>query len=202
MHKRSKTVRFSSCIQNKWTSILYLLLELIIGFGRSILWVQHIDHNKIWYSSSFLAWNTFGELLFVLFCSIIRWSVGHGLLRSEVAQVFSPHRNRQKPSFCLSHHGTVWLWQDLWDTLVFLVVAHESLRWTVPQKSGIQILTFLPASWKNDSWWDFTGSVYTGKSEIWVWWTEYPGVSLALQGVKSCLHKERLSALSLVVQLA
>lgn len=117
MHKRSKTVRFSSCIQNKWTSILYLLLELIIGFGRSILWVQHIDH-----------------LLFVLFCSIIRWSVGHGLLRSEVAQVFFPHRNRQKPSFCLSHHGTVWLWQDLWDTLVFLVEAHEPLRWIVPPK--------------------------------------------------------------------
>lgn len=128
-----RNVRFSSCIQNKWTSILYFLLELIIGFGRSISWMQHTGHNmyKIWCSSSFLAWNTFGELSFALFCSIIRWSVVHGLLRTEVPQVFSTYRNRQKPSFCLSYHGTIWLWQDLWDNLMFLVVAHESLSWIV-----------------------------------------------------------------------
>lgn len=97
-----RNVRFSSCIQNKWTSILYLLLELIRGFGRSISWVQCIGHSmyKMWCWSSFLAWNTFGELSFALFCTIIRWSVGHDLLRSEVAQAFAPHRNRQKLSFC------------------------------------------------------------------------------------------------------
>lgn len=167
------------------------------------------------------------ELAFALFGTILKWSVGHGFLSSEVAQVVSPCRIRQKPSFCVSNSSIVCLWQDLWSTLMFLVVAHESLKWmvwafgpietalchlrafelslgvedTVPQKSGIQILTFPPAPKKNYIWWDFTRSAYTDESEIQVWWTAYPGVSenLIIQEMTECIIPDVLSS---VVQLA
>lgn len=54
---------------------------------------------------------------------------------------------------------------------------------------------------KNDTWWDFTGSAYTDENEIQVRWTEYPGVRLALQEVKTYLHKEWLSVSYLMFYL-
>lgn len=69
------------------------------------------------------------ELQFGLFCSILKQSVGNDLLRSEVAQVVSPHRrSRSRHSV---HQLLALQGQDLWSTLAFLIVAHESLKWMV-----------------------------------------------------------------------
>lgn len=104
-----------------------LLLELIIGFGRNILCSMLGTTCRKYEVEVHSVLGTLLELQFALFCSILKWSVGNNLLRSEVAQAFSPRRRSQS---CYSVHQLPTLMgQDLWSTLAFLIVAHESLKW-------------------------------------------------------------------------
>lgn len=103
--------------------------------------------------------------------------------------------------------------------LTFVVVAHESLKWmvwtlgpseaalchpggfdlplavegTVPKKiwNMNPFLSSCPKGKKKIPD-EFVQVLPILKREIQVWWTEYPGVSLALQEVETWLHKEWL----------
>lgn len=75
--------------------------------------------------------------------------------------------------------------------LTFLLWSRTLL---VFQKPGIRILSCPKGKKKKDPMRFYRFSLSWGEreSEIWVWWTEYPGVSLALQEVETWLYKEWL----------
>lgn len=106
-----------------------LLLELIIGFGRNILCNMLGTTCRKCNVEVHSVLGTLLELQFALFCSILKRAVGNDLLRSEVAQVVSPHRRSQSRHSV--HQLPALQGQDLWSTLAFLIVAHESLKWMV-----------------------------------------------------------------------
>lgn len=166
-----------------------MLLLLALSPSRLEHWARRVWNNDV---PSKEQTSALLELLIALLLSILKWSMGNGLLRSEVAQAVSSWRSRQKPSLCLSGQGIVQLWQDLWAALTFVVVAHESLKWMVWTLGPLEIVLchlgvfdrplavegivpqkiwntnpflFPRPKGKKDTWKNFMGSAYTEKRD-------------------------------------